>query len=313
MEISKIMKKQIILISTIIIVLLLSFSVLKAQAAEKTIGVIMSSDIPYYRAIHKAFTGELNSKGIREEIVLQTPAPETMALANAARKFVAIGANVIVTYGAPATQAVFSETSNIPIVFAGVYGREVLGGKREKVTGVTSKVSIAGLLKNLKEINNFSTLGVIYNNSEKETVMEVTEVERLEGQFSFKSVKFNVKGHGNISNIKGVDAILLTTSCVAMTFVDDIISVARKQKIPTATLISGGEERGIVLTLSADPVEQGKEAADIVERILKGESPSTIPVGGPKKIQMIVNLKEATALGLKVPFDILSTATRVIK
>jgi len=306
------LKKLTVGIAFIALVILFGF-VSFGFAKDITVGVIMSGDIPYYKSIHKAFTGELNSKGIKAEIIVQTPAPDTMAWINAARKFGAIGTDVIVTYGTPATQAVISETSNISIVFAGVYDREGLGVKGGKVTGITSKVSIAGLLKNLKEIYNFSTLGIIYNSAEKGTIREAAEVERLEGQFSYKSVKFNVKGHGDISNIKGVDAILLTTSCVAMTYVDDIINVARKQKIPTATLIGGGEERGVVLTLSADPVEQGKEAADIVARIVKGENPSTIPVGGPKKIQMIVNLKEATALGLKVPFDILSAATRVIK
>lgn len=300
-----------LLIGLITSVLLLSF-VLKAQAAEKTIGVIMSSDIPYYRAIHKSFTGELNSKGIKAEVVLQTPAPDSMAWVNAARKFGAIGADVIVTYGAPATIAAASETSNIPVIFAGVYDLGSLGVKGGKVTGITSKVSIAGLLKNLKSITNFSTLGVIYNSSEKDTVKVADEVERLGGQFSFKATKITIKGPGDISKIKGVDAILIT-SCVAMDSVGEIVSVARIQKIPTSALIGGGEERGIVLTLSADPVEQGREAADIVERIIKGESPTAIPVEGPKKIQLIVNLKEATALGLKVPFDILSAATRVIK
>jgi hypothetical protein len=70
----------------------------------------------------------------------------------------------------------------------------------------------------------------------------------------------------------------------------------------------GGEDKGIVLTLSADPAEQGREAADMAARVIKGESPSAISIE-----KLIVNLKEATALGFKVPFDILSSATRVIK
>ncbi len=305
------MKRQ-IGIEAIIIFLLLSITVLKSQAAEKTVGVLMSSNIPYYRAIHQTFTGELNSKGVKAEVVLQSPASEAMAWVNAARKLGAVGADIIVTYGSPAAQAAISETSNIPVIFAGIYDFGSLGMKGGKVTGITSKVSIAGLLKNLKGINNFSTLGVIYNSSEKDTVKEADEADRLQGQFSFKATKINVKGRGDLSKIKGVDAILIT-SCVAMESVDEIVSIARKQKILTAALIGGGEDKGIVLTLSADPAEQGREAADMTARVIKGESPSAISVEHPKKIQLIVNLKEATALGFKVPFDILSSATRVIK
>lgn len=305
------MKKRTVGIAFIALVILFGF-VSFGFAKDITVGVIMSGDIPYYKSIHKAFTGELNSKGIKAEIIVQTPAPETMAWINAARKFGAIGADVIVTYGAPATIAAVSETSGIPIVFAGVYDREGLGLKSD-VTGITSKASIAGLLKNLKSINSFSTLGIIYNSAEKDTVMEAAEIERLEGQFSFKSAKFNVKGRGDLSKIKNVDAIFITTSCAAMVYVDDIVNIARKQRIPAAALTGGGEEEGIVLTLSADPAEQGKAAANILARIIRGEKPSAIPVESPKKIQLTVNFKEATALGLKVPFDILSSATMVIK
>jgi len=98
-----------------------------------------------------------------------------------------------------------------------------------------------------------------------------------------------------------------------MTWLDDIVKIARKQKIPTATLLGGGEERGIILSLYADPEEQGKEAANILASIIKGETPASIPIRSPKKIQLVINLKEATALDIKVPFDILSSATSVIK
>jgi len=51
----------------------------------------------------------------------------------------------------------------------------------------------------------------------------------------------------------------------------------------------------------------------MVIRILKGETPSSIPIERPRKIEMIINLKEASILGIKVPLDIITSATRVIK
>jgi putative ABC transport system substrate-binding protein len=95
--------------------------------------------------------------------------------------------------------------------------------------------------------------------------------------------------------------------------VTNIISTVRKAKIPTAATIGGGEQSGIIVTLSANPQEQGREAAKMTARVVKGENPSSIALGQPKKIDLIINVKEATDMGLKVPFDLLTSATRVIK
>jgi putative ABC transport system substrate-binding protein len=289
---------------------------LPAFAAEKTIGVILTGSIPYYKEVHKAFVESLASSGFgpgRVEIVLQTPNPEAMSWTNSARKLVAIGSDVIVCYGAPATLAVMSETSDIPIVFAGVYDPQATGITGKNTTGVSSKVSVATLIKNLKNIAKFSTLGVIYSDAEKDTVLQVNEVKQLEANFEFRSTKINFKKSDDVSKIKNVDALFLTTGCAAMHCVNNIIGTARKAKIPTVTTIGGGENNGIILTIAANPAEQGREAAERAVKILNGAKPSSLPVELPKKIDMIINIKEANDMGLKIPFDLLSAATKVIK
>jgi putative ABC transport system substrate-binding protein len=297
---------------TVVTLLIFFCHVPHGLAKDPQVGIILSSNISYFEDIHKAFTKELQVEGIKADIVVQKPAPDSMAWTNAARKFVVLDMDVIVTYGGPATLAVVSETSKIPVVFSGVYESKSLGSKGN-VTGILSKVSIAGILKTLKGINNFSTLGIIYNSAEKSTLDEVAEIQRLSGQFSFKPVKFNIRTCGDISKIKKVDAIYITSSCVAAMCVNDIISFARKQDIPTATTIGGLGKKGVLLTMFADPEQQGKAVAMMLARILKGENPASIPEENPKKIQLVINLKEATALGLTVPFDTLSVATKIIK
>ena len=74
-----------------------------------------------------------------------------MSWTNSARKLVAVGSDVIVCYGAPATLAVMSETSDIPIVFAGVYDPQAIGITGKNITGVSSKVSVATLDQEFKE------------------------------------------------------------------------------------------------------------------------------------------------------------------
>ncbi len=286
----------------------------EAAAAGKMIGVVMTGNIPYYKDIHKAFSEGLAIEGQGSlEVVLQTPTPEPLSWLNAVRKLVAVGANVIVTYGAPATMAAMAETSDVPIVFAGVYDPNALGIAGKNATGISSTVPVASLVKNLKAIASFSNLGVVYSTSEKDTVLQANDVARLETTYNYRSTKFNVKRQEDIAKIANVDAVFLTTGCAAMHCVSSIIHTVRKGKIPTATTIGGGEQSGIILTLSANPQEQGREAASMAARVMKGENPSTIAIGQPKKIDLIINLKEATDLGLRVPFDLLTSATKVIK
>jgi putative ABC transport system substrate-binding protein len=95
--------------------------------------------------------------------------------------------------------------------------------------------------------------------------------------------------------------------------VNNIVSIARRGRMATASTIGGGENNGLILTIEANPTEQGAEAAQLVARILRGAKPSSLPVLQPKKVDLILNIKEAESLGLKIPFDLLTTATKIIK
>ncbi len=285
-------------------------------AAQKTIGVIMTGNIQYYRDVNKGFTDTLAAEGFGPgsvDVITQSPSPEPMSWTNAARKLVTIGSGIIVSYGTPATISVMNETSDIPVVFAGVYDPQTLGLTGKNMTGVSSKVPLSGILKNMKSIVNFSTLGVVFNDSEKDTVAQANEVRKLESTYGFKSIRFNIKKSADTAKIANVDALLLTTGCAAMNCVSNITGIARKSKVPTASVMAGGEMSGIILTITANPYEQGKQAAKIVARILRGAKPASIPIENPKQIDLIINLREATEMGIKVPFDMLTSATKVVR
>lgn len=304
------MKKIVILIFVFILV---SFTSL--QAAEKTIGVIMTGGIPYYNSIHKEFMNGLNSEGYdtkRVDIYVQKPASETIAWANAARKFVALDVDLIITYGAPSTISVMEETSRIPVVFAGVFNPSAIGISAKNITGTSSKVTIAGIIKNFRSISKFAKLGIIYNSSEKDTANQFKEIRKLEKQFGFKAVGYDVKKTCNI-DASGVDALFITTSSVAVQCIDKIMKIASAKKIPTASIIGGVEGKGVMLSLYASAEEQGEKASEMAIDVMTGKKPSSISINSPSNIKMVINLREAKKLGFKIPFDLLTSATEVIK
>jgi len=283
----------VLFIITALILLVPGHSVLASQ-----IGVIMTGNIEYYQKIHDSFLENMGNH--THKIVVQKPMPDPMSWTNAARKLTAIGSDVIVSYGAPAALMTMKATAEIPIVFAGVFDPGSMSMTGKNATGISSAVSIATVLKHLSAIKKISKLGIILSKSEKDTILQTKQIKKIESTFGFQSVLIAVKNKINTDRIRGVDALLLTTCSTGMMNVRDIVEIARRDKIPTAAFMGGGESEGIILTVQADPKEQGKELAGMVRKILNGADVSDIPLKEPKNIEITVNLKEATGLALNI-------------
>ncbi len=296
--------------------LLAAFLVIAGSPVQaKTVGVIMTGNIPYYQAIHAAMLKELapviEEKGI--EIIVQTPVPNPMSWTNAARKLKAFGSELIITYGMPATLITMKEESRIPIVYGGVYSPKSLHISGKNATGISSTVSIRSLLKSLRKLTEFSRVGIVFNKTEKDSILQAREVKKFEKRLKFKTSLLNISNDGYTEKMSTCDAVILTacSAGMCMPHLPKIVEKANELKIPTAAMIEGAEDL-VVLTISASPQEQGKNVADMARKVLGGVKPRDIPPRDPEQINIIINVKLAKSLGLEVPADLISKATRVI-
>jgi putative ABC transport system substrate-binding protein len=94
---------------------------------------------------------------------------------------------------------------------------------------------------------------------------------------------------------------------------DLIITLAARHKLPAVYPFRYFAADGGLISYGPDQVDQYRQAAGYVDRILKGEKPADLPVQAPTKYELVINLKTAKALGITVPLPLLARADEVIE
>jgi putative ABC transport system substrate-binding protein len=107
--------------------------------------------------------------------------------------------------------------------------------------------------------------------------------------------------------------LIVTASPAAQLHHELIISLAARHKLPAVYPFRHIAADGGLISYGPDQIDQYRQAAGYVDRILRGEKPADLPVQAPSKYELVINLKTAKALGLAVPPSVLARADEVIE
>jgi len=111
----------------------------------------------------------------------------------------------------------------------------------------------------------------------------------------------------------GQDGILIVQSGTNLNIPGRSLEVATSDRIPTMYPASFWSNVGALASYGPDQYSQGRQAARLAHKVLTGTPPREIPVEFPDRIELVINLKTAKRLGLKIPQPILLRIDRVIE
>ena len=241
-----------------------------------------------------------------------------------AAELVALASDVILSNGTPAVAALLQATRTVPIVFTAVadpIGAGFVDSLARPGGNATAFISLeyglsAKWMELLKEIAPGTTrAAVLRDPTITAGIGQLAAIQTAAPSLGVEASPINVRDAGEIESAVAAFArsanggLIVTGSPLTALHRDLIVTLAARYRLPA--IYSNRRRRPDLLW--ARLVDQNRQAAGYVDRILKGEKPADLPVQAPTKYKLVVNLKTAKALGLEIPPTLLARADEVIE
>lgn len=306
-----------LLVVGILLTSLISLHQLKADKKKDVFRIGISQFITHQSldATREGFVDELAKQGYVEgkniEIDLQNAQGEQRNLKTISQQL-AESSDVVLAIATPSAQSLANTTQTTPVIFSAVTdpvsaklveSREHPGGN---VTGTSDQSSDAistqiNLIK--KVLPKAKTIGILYTQSEPNSVVQKDEAKRLLEEKGFTVVEKTILDSNNVkaaaeSLIAEVDMVFVPTDNIISSTMETVKQVSIKHKVP----VFGGSTEMIAVgglyNYGTNYEELGRQTARMLVRVLKGEKPENIAVELPEKLELHTNQEMADALGI---------------
>jgi putative ABC transport system substrate-binding protein len=299
---------------------------IEVQAQYKIAVLLFSEEARYVEAL-KGIKDKLSEGGFGEPkttfIVEQAGANKARA-ADLVQICAARKPDLIITLGTSATIAVSREIRNVPIVFSVVYDPVEAGiakgweSSGNNTTGSSSKIPMSRLIESLKHFTHVKRLAVLYTTGEKNSESALRDLQKTEANYQIKVIPVRLTKIEEVNQLlpevlRAADAVYVTGSNLVDSQVEVIAHMATKAKVITITHLDDLVEKGVLLGVCADAYSMGQLAGEKAVKILKGGTPSSIPIESAKTCSVILNMKTAKNGPFQIPPTLMKTITRMIE
>ena len=308
-----------LLVVGILLTSLISLHQLKADKKKDVFRIGISQFITHQSldATREGFVDELAKQGYVEgkniEIDLKNAQGEQRNLKTISQQL-AESSDVVLAIATPSAQSLANTTQTTPVIFSAVTdpvstklveSREHPGGN---VTGTSDQSSDAistqiNLIK--KVLPKAKTIGILYTQSEPNSVVQKDEAKRLLEEKGFTVVEKTILDSNNVkaaaeSLMAEVDMVFVPTDNIISSTMETVKQVSIKHKVP----VFGGSTEMIAVgglyNYGTNYEELGRQTARMLIRVLKGEKPENIAVELPEKLELHTNQEMADALGIDI-------------
>jgi putative ABC transport system substrate-binding protein len=310
--------------------------VARAQQAERMrrIGVLMpgTADDAEYQARMAAFLQRLQQLGWTDGRNVEIDTRWAAGDANLIRKYVAelvaLAPDVILAPGSTTVGPLLQATRTVPIVFAtlldpvGAGFVDSLARPGGNATGfIAFEYGLSGKwLELLKQIApSLTRVAILRDPATAAGIGQFAAIQSVAPSFGVELRPIDIREAGEIERAVTAFArssnggLIVTAGSGSAIHSNQIITLAARHKLPAVYgdrhFVTGGG----LISYGPDRVDQYRQAAAYIDRILKGEKPGDMPVQAPTKYELVINLKTAKALGLAAPPSLLSRADEVIE
>ena len=292
------------------------------------IGALQLLQHPALDAAYKGFVDQLKADGFVEgqnlTIDFQNAQGDQSNCDTIANKFKNESLDLILTIATPAAQSVANVITNTPILFTAVTDPvsakliKDINAPGTNCTGTSDMNPVADQLKMLQQVcPNVKNVGILYTSSEQNSVVQADLAKTEGAKLGLKMTDYTIASSNDItavlnSMIGKVDAIYTPTDNTIASAMANVALVAEPNKIPVLCAEAGMVGSGGTMTLGIDYSKLGQQTGDMAARILKGQAqPQTMPVEYQTSFAYTINVKNAQAIGLTIPKDIMDNADKV--
>jgi putative ABC transport system substrate-binding protein len=240
--------------------------------------------------------------------------------------------DAVVVFTGPSTVAAKAATTSIPIIFftgfdpvasGFVASLNRPGGNVTGISVLNSEVLAKRLQVLCELLPTAKSIGLLYSPANQltvsgsdriakdlETAAQALNVELL--YFDARSSDDLERAFGNMKSV-GLDGLLVSPDALMIQNIEKIVSTLARHNIPTIYPIREFAAAGGLVSYGTDYSEAYRQVGDYLGRVLNGEKPENLPVQQVTKIELVINLKTAKALGLTVASALLARADEVIE